>query len=112
MLNGQKLQGTLTCKEIFAILNRDGKVKEHPLFTVIYRIVFGKHRENSCVISCSMNFTDCTRTRMPQDCCIAKADDVRLQQTASALKTSSQLLDHLTSKTEAFHFLEGRERSS
>jgi len=41
MLKGQKLQGTLTCKEIYAILQREDKIQEYPLFVVIYRIVFG-----------------------------------------------------------------------
>eukprot|EP00281_Chroomonas_sp_CCMP1168_P017402 CAMPEP_0206215918 /NCGR_PEP_ID=MMETSP0047_2-20121206/2447_1 /ASSEMBLY_ACC=CAM_ASM_000192 /TAXON_ID=195065 /ORGANISM="Chroomonas mesostigmatica_cf, Strain CCMP1168" /LENGTH=154 /DNA_ID=CAMNT_0053638237 /DNA_START=355 /DNA_END=819 /DNA_ORIENTATION=- len=40
MLNGQKLQGTLTCKEIHTILEREGKSGDFPLFTVIYSIAF------------------------------------------------------------------------
>lgn len=40
MLNGQKLQGTGTAKEIHEILLRKGAVKEFPLFTAVYRIVY------------------------------------------------------------------------
>ncbi|GES99993.1 glycerol-3-phosphate dehydrogenase [NAD(+)], cytoplasmic isoform X1 [Rhizophagus clarus] len=40
LLNGQKLQGTLTAKEIYSVLNRKGLEKEFPLFTTVYRIVF------------------------------------------------------------------------
>ena len=40
MLKGQKLQGTLTCKEIHVILEREGQVERYPLFTAIYRIAF------------------------------------------------------------------------
>mmetsp|Transcript_31237 Transcript_31237/g.73046 ORF Transcript_31237/g.73046 Transcript_31237/m.73046 type:complete len:400 (+) Transcript_31237:65-1264(+) len=40
MLNGQKLQGTLTCKEIHVILEREGQVAQYPLFASIYRIAF------------------------------------------------------------------------
>lgn len=40
MLNGQKLQGTLTAQEIYEILNKKQLVKEYPLFTAVYRIVF------------------------------------------------------------------------
>lgn len=37
-VQGQKLQGTLTCKEIHTILEREGKTDEYPLFTIIYKI--------------------------------------------------------------------------
>ncbi|CAB4440971.1 unnamed protein product [Rhizophagus irregularis] len=40
ILNGQKLQGTLTAKEIYLVLHRKGLEKEFPLFTTVYRIVF------------------------------------------------------------------------
>ncbi|KAJ3367330.1 hypothetical protein GGF31_007581 [Allomyces arbusculus] len=40
MLNGQKLQGTLTAKEVYEILSRQNLTHEFPLFTVIYRISF------------------------------------------------------------------------
>lgn len=44
MLNGQKLQGTLTSKEINQILTQRGLVDEFPLFTAVYRICY----ENLC----------------------------------------------------------------
>lgn len=40
MLNGQKLQGTLTSKDVNTMLNRVGKEGEFPLFTAVYRIVY------------------------------------------------------------------------
>lgn len=40
MLNGQKLQGTLTAKEIYFILREQGMEKKFPLFTTVYRIVY------------------------------------------------------------------------
>ena len=40
MLNGQKLQGTLTAKEIYFILREKGMEKKFPLFTTVYRIVY------------------------------------------------------------------------
>ncbi|KAI8801223.1 NAD-dependent glycerol-3-phosphate dehydrogenase C-terminus-domain-containing protein [Cladochytrium replicatum] len=40
MLNGQKLQGTLTAKEIHLILKAEGLVHEFPLFTTVYRICY------------------------------------------------------------------------
>lgn len=40
MLNGQKLQGTLTSKEVFAILKNHHSEDQFPLFTAIYRIAF------------------------------------------------------------------------
>ncbi|KAI9189520.1 glycerol-3-phosphate dehydrogenase [Blastocladiella emersonii ATCC 22665] len=40
MLNGQKLQGTLTAKEVYEILSIRGLTKDFPLFTTIYRIAF------------------------------------------------------------------------
>lgn len=40
MLNGQKLQGTLTAKEVFAILKAHHSEDQFPLFTAIYRIAF------------------------------------------------------------------------
>ncbi|PKC16590.1 hypothetical protein RhiirA5_347453 [Rhizophagus irregularis] len=39
LLNGQKLQGTLTAKEIYSVLQRKGLEKEFPLFTTVYKIV-------------------------------------------------------------------------
>ncbi|CAK4071745.1 unnamed protein product [Aphanomyces euteiches] len=40
VLNGQKLQGTLTAKEVFHIIQNTNAVQEFPLFTAIYRIAF------------------------------------------------------------------------
>lgn len=40
MLNGQKLQGTLTSKEVHEILDKKGLVDKFPLFTNVYRIVY------------------------------------------------------------------------
>jgi glycerol-3-phosphate dehydrogenase (NAD+) len=40
LLNGQKLQGTLTAKEVFEILSRQDLLKEFPLFVTIYRISY------------------------------------------------------------------------
>ncbi|CAG8500306.1 16631_t:CDS:2 [Funneliformis caledonium] len=40
LLNGQKLQGTLTAKELNMVLKRKGLEREFPLFTTIYKISF------------------------------------------------------------------------
>ncbi|DAZ93337.1 TPA: hypothetical protein N0F65_010803 [Lagenidium giganteum] len=40
MLNGQKLQGTLTSKEVSTILKAHNAEDQFPLFTAIYRIAF------------------------------------------------------------------------
>ena len=40
MLNGQKLQGTLTAKEVHEILVTKGLVHEFPLFNAVYRVVY------------------------------------------------------------------------
>ncbi|KAI9218029.1 NAD-dependent glycerol-3-phosphate dehydrogenase N-terminus-domain-containing protein [Blastocladiella britannica] len=40
MLNGQKLQGTLTAKEVHQILTARKLTHEFPLFTTVYRIAF------------------------------------------------------------------------
>jgi glycerol-3-phosphate dehydrogenase (NAD+) len=40
MLNGQKLQGTLTAAEVYQVLRRTGSVAEFPFFTTVYRIAF------------------------------------------------------------------------
>ncbi len=39
-LNGQKLQGTSTAKEIFSFLNSRGLAAEYPLFTAVYSKLF------------------------------------------------------------------------
>ncbi|KAJ5070208.1 glycerol-3-phosphate dehydrogenase [NAD(+)]-related [Anaeramoeba ignava] len=38
LLNGQKLQGTLTCDEVHRFLTKKGKIEEFPLFFTIYLI--------------------------------------------------------------------------
>ncbi|KAF8928331.1 glycerol-3-phosphate dehydrogenase [Dissophora ornata] len=40
MLNGQKLQGTSTAKDMFNILSKKGLCNEFPLMTTIYRICY------------------------------------------------------------------------
>jgi len=40
ILNGQKLQGTLTAKEVHEVLKRTGDMAEFPLFTTIYKISY------------------------------------------------------------------------
>jgi glycerol-3-phosphate dehydrogenase (NAD+) len=40
MLNGQKLQGTLTAKEVYQILKDHNSEDQFPLFTAIYRVAF------------------------------------------------------------------------
>ncbi|KAJ3195721.1 Glycerol-3-phosphate dehydrogenase [Irineochytrium annulatum] len=50
MLNGQKLQGTLTAKEVNQILRVQGIPEdEYPLFTKVYRICYESHPPNSIV---------------------------------------------------------------
>ncbi|KAL1958138.1 hypothetical protein VTO42DRAFT_4993 [Malbranchea cinnamomea] len=41
-LNGQKLQGTLTAKEVNEFLSKKGMEDDFPLFTVVYRILVGQ----------------------------------------------------------------------
>jgi len=40
LLNGQKLQGTLTCKEVHALLESRGLLSAFPLMTTIYNIAY------------------------------------------------------------------------
>ncbi|RHY40352.1 hypothetical protein DYB34_009642, partial [Aphanomyces astaci] len=40
VLNGQKLQGTGTAKEVFHIIEKTHSLPEFPLFAAIYRIAF------------------------------------------------------------------------
>jgi len=40
LLNGQKLQGAATAKEVNTFLKAKGKVNEFPLFTAVYEIVY------------------------------------------------------------------------
>jgi hypothetical protein len=39
MLGGQKLQGTLTAGEVYAVLQRTRSLHRYPLFNIIYRIM-------------------------------------------------------------------------
>ncbi|KAH8551339.1 glycerol-3-phosphate dehydrogenase [NAD+] [Umbelopsis sp. PMI_123] len=41
MLNGQKLQGTTTAKELHEFLSARGMTDEFPLLTTVYRIIYG-----------------------------------------------------------------------
>lgn len=43
LLNGQKLQGTLTAKEVYEVLQTHGLLASFPLINVIYRIAFQGH---------------------------------------------------------------------
>lgn len=40
LLNGQKLQGTLTAKEVHDILSQQDLTGKFPLFTTVYRVVY------------------------------------------------------------------------
>lgn len=40
LLNGQKLQGTLTAQEVFDFLEARGRLEAYPLFEKVYRISF------------------------------------------------------------------------
>lgn len=40
MLNGQKLQGTTTAKEVYDFLSVRGKTQDFPLMTCVYRIIY------------------------------------------------------------------------
>jgi glycerol-3-phosphate dehydrogenase (NAD+) len=40
LLNGQKLQGTETAKEVHAFLKARGKVEDYPLFRSVYSIAY------------------------------------------------------------------------
>ena len=40
VLNGQKLQGTITSKDVMVVLQSKGLAKEFPLFTRIHEIAF------------------------------------------------------------------------
>ncbi|KAF8822606.1 putative glycerol-3-phosphate dehydrogenase (gpdh), partial [Cardiosporidium cionae] len=40
MLNGQKLQGTLTCEDVYKVLKHHNLIKEFPLFSATYRVAF------------------------------------------------------------------------
>jgi glycerol-3-phosphate dehydrogenase (NAD+) len=40
LLNGQKLQGTLTAQEVYQFLSARKMTEEFPLFTTVYRIIY------------------------------------------------------------------------
>jgi len=40
LLNGQKLQGAATAREVNVFLKARGRVTEFPLFTAVYEIVY------------------------------------------------------------------------
>lgn len=42
MLNGQKLQGTLTAREVYAVLAQRGLLDQFPMFTLVHRIATGE----------------------------------------------------------------------
>ncbi|KAK6344092.1 glycerol-3-phosphate dehydrogenase [Orbilia brochopaga] len=44
VLNGQKLQGTLTAKEVYEFLSARGKAEEFPLMTAVHRILIGEEK--------------------------------------------------------------------
>ena len=47
LLNGQKLQGTLTVREVMEILHKDGTADKYPLFKSIHAIAFEGARAES-----------------------------------------------------------------
>jgi glycerol-3-phosphate dehydrogenase (NAD+) len=47
LLGGQKLQGTLTAKEVHEVLVRVNAVQDFPLFTKIYNIAYEGHKVNT-----------------------------------------------------------------
>ncbi|RKO90404.1 NAD-dependent glycerol-3-phosphate dehydrogenase N-terminus-domain-containing protein [Blyttiomyces helicus] len=49
LLNGQKLQGTLTALEIHHILKKKNLVNEFPFFTTVYQICYEGHNPKSIV---------------------------------------------------------------
>ncbi|SCP04475.1 glycerol-3-phosphate dehydrogenase, putative [Plasmodium ovale] len=49
LLNGQKLQGTYTVKEVYDVLQHHELVKEFPLFRTIYEIAFGGKNPSSII---------------------------------------------------------------
>ncbi len=40
LLGGQKLQGTLTAREVYQVLRRENQLNQFPLFTTVYRICY------------------------------------------------------------------------
>ena len=49
MLNGQKLQGTITAKDVMVVLQSKNLAKEFPLFTRIHEIAFEGKAPSSIV---------------------------------------------------------------
>ena len=49
LLNGQKLQGATTAKDVNSFLKAKDKVKEFPLFTAVYEIVY-EGRQPSTIV--------------------------------------------------------------
>ncbi|KAJ3401304.1 glycerol-3-phosphate dehydrogenase [Chytriomyces hyalinus] len=49
LLNGQKLQGTLTAKEVHIILEQKGLCHEFPLFTQVYNICYEGHEPSAII---------------------------------------------------------------
>ena len=49
LLNGQKLQGAATAKEVNMFLKAQNKVQEFPLFTAVYEIVFEGRKPSTIV---------------------------------------------------------------
>jgi glycerol-3-phosphate dehydrogenase (NAD+) len=49
LLNGQKLQGAATAKEVNMFLKAKDKVQEFPLFTAVYEIVFEGRKPSTIV---------------------------------------------------------------
>ncbi|XP_057983467.1 glycerol-3-phosphate dehydrogenase [NAD(+)] [Malania oleifera] len=54
MLNGQKLQGVLTAKEVYEVLKHHGWVEKFPLFATVHEICIG-HLPPSAVVGYSEN---------------------------------------------------------
>jgi len=49
LLHGQKLQGATTAKDVNSFLKAKDKVKEFPLFTAVYEIVY-EGRQPSTIV--------------------------------------------------------------
>jgi len=49
LLNGQKLQGATTAKGVNSFLKAKDKIKEFPLFTAVYEIVY-EGRQPSTIV--------------------------------------------------------------
>ena len=49
LLNGQKLQGATTAREVNNFLKAKGRVHEFPLFTAVYEIIFKGRKPDTIV---------------------------------------------------------------